>query len=142
VNAPTCLLYTLLLMAALFLGGTMGYRLIEAASWWDAFYTTVITITTVGCGEVFPLTRGGQIFTVVPRLTGLGMFLLLATEVARTVVEGEIRQVLDRVRRTRVIDKMSNHDPVCGYGRMGRAVVAELRQRGRGVVVVERDQET
>jgi voltage-gated potassium channel len=67
------------------------------------------------------------------------MFLLLAAEVARTVVDGEIRQVFGRVRRSRVIDKISNHDVVCGYGRMGRAVVAELRQRGQGVVVVERD---
>ncbi len=141
MNAPTRLLYSSLLMAALFLGGTTGYHVIEGASWWEAFYMTVITITTVGYGEVFPLTRGGEIFTVVLLLSGLGMFLLLATEVARTVVEGEIRQVFGRVRRTRVIDHMANHDVVCGYGRMGRAVVAELRQRGRGVVVVERGQE-
>jgi len=141
VNAQTRLLYSTLLMAAVFLSGTTGYHFIEGAGWWDAFYMTVITITTVGYGEVFPMGRGGELFTVGLLLSGLGMFLLLATEVARAVVEGEIRQVFGRVRRTRVIDKMSNHDIVCGYGRMGRAVVAELRERGRGVVVVERGQD-
>ena len=68
---------------------------------------TVITLTTVGYGQVFPLSRAGQVFTVALLLMGLGMFLLLATEVARTVIEGELRQVLGRVRRSRVIDKMS-----------------------------------
>jgi voltage-gated potassium channel len=66
------------------------------------------------------------------------MFLLLATDVARTVIEGELQQVLGRVRRSRVIERMSGHQIVCGYGRMGRAAVAELRRSGHAVVVVER----
>ena len=71
--------------------------------------------------------RTGQVFTVVLLLTGLGVFLLLATDVARTVVEGELRQVLGRARRSRMIERLSGHDVVCGWGRMGRAVVEELQ---------------
>ena len=88
----------------------MGYHLIEGAGYWDAFFMTVITLTTVGYGQVFPLSRAGQVFTVALLLMGLGMFLLLATEVARTLIEGDLRQVLGRVRRSRVIDKMSAED--------------------------------
>jgi voltage-gated potassium channel len=128
-----------MLMAAIFLAGTIGYRLVEGAAWWDAFFMTVITLTTVGYGEVFPLSRSGEVFTVALLFVGLGMFLLLATDVARTVIEWEIRQVLGRARRSRMIEKLSNHDVVCGWGRMGRAVVEELRRGGRTVVVVEKN---
>lgn len=128
-------------MVAIFLGGTAGYRLIEGAPWFDAFYMTAITLTTVGYREVFPLSRAGELFTVLLLIGGLGMFLLLATEVARTVVEGEFRQVFGRARRSRMIEKMSGHDVVCGWGRMGRAVVDELRRGGRQVVVIDRNAE-
>jgi voltage-gated potassium channel len=139
--APPRLVLASALMVAIFLAGTIGYRLVEGATWWDAFFMTVITLTTVGYGEVFPLSRPGEVFTVVLLFAGLGMFLLLATDVARTVIEWEIRQVLGRARRSRMIEKMSNHEVVCGWGRMGRAVVDELRRGGREVVVVERNPE-
>lgn len=126
-------------MLGIFVAGTVGYRLIEAAGWWDAFYMTAITLTTVGYREVFPLSRAGELFTVVLLVGGLGMFLVLATDVARTVVEGEFRQVFGRARRSRMIEHLSDHDIVCGWGRMGRAVVEELRRGGHAVVVVERN---
>src|SRR5262245_52544619 len=130
-----------LLLAGIFVGGTVGYHLLEGAAWWDSFYMTVITLTTVGYREVFPMSRTGEAFTALLLLSGLGLFLLLATDIARTVVEGEIRQVFGRARRSRMIEKMSGHDVVCGWGRMGRAVVDELRRGGRTVVVVERNPE-
>jgi voltage-gated potassium channel len=127
-----------MLMVAIFAAGTAGYHLLEGAPWWDAFYMTVITLTTVGYREVFPLTQQGEAFTVALLFAGIGSFLLLATDVARTVVEGELREALGRARRSRMIERMSDHDVVCGYGRMGRAVVEELQRGGRTVVVVER----
>jgi voltage-gated potassium channel len=127
-----------MLMLAIVAAGTAGYHLLEGAPWWDAFYMTVITLTTVGYREVFPLTRLGEAFTVGLLIAGIGTFLLLATDVARTVVEGELREVLGRARRSRMIERMSAHDVVCGYGRMGRAVVEELQRGGHSVVVVER----
>ena len=138
IAKPHRLVVATVLMVLLFAGGTIGYRLIEHPPWWDAFFMTVITLTTVGYGEVFPLSRAGEVFTTLLLLGGLGMFLLLATDVARTVIEGELQQVLGRVRRSRVIERMSGHQIVCGYGRMGRAAVAELRRSGHALVVVER----
>ncbi len=135
----TRLLLGFSLLFALGVAGTLGYALIEDAGWWDAIYMTVITLTTVGYGEVFPLSRGGEMFTAALLVTGLGLFLFLVTDIARTIVEGELRQVLGRARRSRMIDRMRGHEIVCGYGRMGRAVVAELRRSGRQVVVVDKN---
>jgi voltage-gated potassium channel len=139
--AHTRLFQASLLLVLIFAGGTLGYRVIEGPSWWDAFYMTVITLTTVGYGEVFPLSRAGEAFTALLLLSGLGAFLLLATDLARTVIEGELRQYLGRVRRSRMIERMSGHEIVCGYGRMGRTVVDELRRARRPVVVVDRNPE-
>ncbi len=125
------------LVALLFLGGTVGYRFVEGADWWEAFYMTVITITTVGFGEVFPLSMPGQVLTVVLLISGLGIFFFLASEIGRSVMEGELRHYLGRVRRSRMMERMTGHDIVCGYGRMGRAVVDELQRTGRQVVVVD-----
>jgi voltage-gated potassium channel len=124
-------------LALVFAGGTIGYRLIEHAGWWDAFYMTVITLTTVGYREVFPLSQAGEAFTVALLFAGLGLILLVAMEIGRTVLEGELREVLGKARRSRMIESLSGHEIVCGYGRMGQAVVDELRRARRDVVVIE-----
>jgi voltage-gated potassium channel len=129
------------LLALIFAGGTLGYRLIESAGWWPSFYMTIITLTTVGYGEVFPLSRAGEVFTVVLLLAGLGLLLLVVTEMARSVLAGELRQLLGQARRSRMIDRLSGHEIVCGWGRMGKAVAEELRRGGRPFVVIERTAE-
>ena len=134
---PYRLLRATALVAALFAAGAAGYRLVEGAPWWDAFYMAVITITTVGFGHVFPLSPAGEVLTVALIWGGIGVFLFVASEVGRSIMEGALRRYLGHVRRVRMIEKMSGHDIVCGYGRMGRAAVAALRRAGRQVVVVE-----
>ncbi|HVN75158.1 MAG TPA: potassium channel protein [Thermoanaerobaculaceae bacterium] len=126
-----------MLLAGILLSGTLGYRLTERVPWWDAFYMTVLTLTTVGFNEISSLTRGGQFLTVFLLFGGLGVILLVATELGRSVIEGELREVLGQVRRSRMIESLSDHEIVCGWGRMGQAVVDELRRARRDVVVVE-----
>ncbi len=137
VATPYRLARATALVLGLFLAGAAGYTLVEGVPWWDAFYMTVITITTVGFGHVFPLSPAGQVLTVVLLGAGIGVFLFLASEVGRSIMEGELRRYLGHVRRVRMIERMSGHDIVCGYGRMGRAAVDALRVAGRPVVVVE-----
>ena len=131
LQAPrTPIVRAVLLVTGVFIAGTIGYRVLENAPWWDAFFMTVITITTVGYEEEVSLSREGEIFTSFLILAGLGMLLFLLTELSRSVVEGELRQFLGRVRRSRMIERLTDHEIVCGYGRMGRAVVEELRRAG------------
>ena len=137
VATPSRLLRATALVLGLFLAGAAGYRLIEGVPWWDAFYMTVITITTVGFGHVFPLSPAGEALTVALLGAGIWVFLFLASEVGRSNMEGELQRYLGHVRRVRMIERMSGHDIVCGYGRMGRAAVEALRRAGRQVVVVE-----
>lgn len=137
VATPYRLARATALVLGLFVAGAAGYTFVEGVPWWDAFYMTVITITTVGFGHVFPLSPAGQALTVALLGTGIGVFLFLASEVGRSIMEGELRRYLGHVRRVRMIERMSGHDVVCGYGRMGRAAVDALRRAGRQVVVVE-----
>jgi len=129
--------YIVLLVAVMVLG-TVGYHALEGAPLWDAFYMTVITLTTVGFHEVFPLSTRGQVFTVLLLAGGFGVILVTATELARGIVEGELRGLLGQTRRSRMLDKLSGHEIVCGWGRMGQAVVDELRRARREVVTVEK----
>jgi voltage-gated potassium channel len=126
------------LLALVFAGGTIGYRLIEGAGWWESFYMTVITLTTVGYREVFPLSHAGEAFTVALLLAGLGLILLVATEMARVMLAGELRRAFGQVRRSRMIERLAGHEIVCGWGRMGKAVVEELRRGRQPFVVIER----
>src|SRR6187399_1131531 len=76
LSGPAVALLLLVLVTA---GGTVGYVLVEGWSWWDAFYMTVITVTTVGYREVHTLSRAGEAFTVVILLTGVGAFFYAFT---------------------------------------------------------------
>ena len=134
----TTIVRAILLVTTIFVVGTVGYRVIENASWWDSFFMTAITVTTVGFEEEVPLSHGGEVFTAVLLLAGLGVLLFMLTEISRSVLEGELNQFLGRRRRSRMIERLSGYQIVCGWGRMGRAVVEELRRAGLSVVVVER----
>ena len=139
VHKPrTPVVRAVLLVVTIFVVGTVGYRVIENASWWDSFFMTVITITTVGYEEEVRLSPAGELFTSFLILGGLGVLLFMLTEISRSVLEGELNQFLGRRRRSRMIERMTGHEIVCGWDRMGRTVVEELRRAGRPVVVVER----
>lgn len=127
------------LLASVVVGGTVGYVAIEGWSPWDAFYMTVITITTVGYREVHVLTGAGQVFTVILLFGGVGAALYTFTLVATAVVEGGLPNRLQWRRRERMLDTIKDHFIVCGYGRIGSTVAAQLRRENVPFVVLERD---
>ena len=120
--------------------GTIGYSLIPGWSVWDAFFMSVITLTTVGYSTIHPLGVGGEIFTVVVLLVGLGaVFAMLAT-ITELVVGEELSGRLRGLRMQRQIDRLSGHHIVCAYGRVGRAAAAQLIAAGEPVVLLETDE--
>ena len=121
--------------------GTAGYALVEHWPAWDAFYMTVTTITTVGYKEVHPLSRAGEVFTTTVIFAGVGTFFYTFTLLATVVVDGGIHARLARRRRQRMLDDLTDHFIVCGYGRIGAIIVEELRRQGVPYVVIERDRE-
>jgi voltage-gated potassium channel len=120
--------------------GTAGYALIEGWALMDGLYMTVITIATVGYGEVHEISQSGRIFTVVLIFLGVGFFLYVIGNLAQFLVEGRIRVILGRRKLDKKINQIRDHYVVCGYGRIGRVLSRFLVQRHKSVVVIEQDQ--
>lgn len=120
--------------------GIGGYAVLEGLSFGDAAYLTIVTLTTIGYGDIVPHTTPGRIFTMALVLVGLGNVFYLASVAAEMVIEGHLRDVLGRNTMQRRINELRDHVIVCGYGRFGRVVADELRKNECPLVVVDSDQ--
>jgi voltage-gated potassium channel len=129
----------LVLLALIFVGGVTGYMVIEGWSFWDAFYMTVITVTTVGYREIHPMSRTGEVFTSALLLVGVGTAFYTFTLAATIVVDGGLQKRLGRRRVRRMIDDLDQHFIVCGFGRIGTVIADEFTQQQIPFVLVERD---
>jgi voltage-gated potassium channel len=117
--------------------GTLGYVLIEGWSFTDAFYMTILSVSTTGFREVHPLSDAGKMLTVGIIVAGVLSIAYFAGRVAQLLIE---RYILRRRGMDRQIRRLRNHYIVCGYGRMGRHVCTELEDEGAPYVVVEKDE--
>ncbi len=130
----------LLIAAAVVVLGSAGYMIIEGWSFFDALYMTIITVGTVGYGEVHPLNPAGRVFTIFLILSGMSVLVYAVSEIMATVVEGELTGVLRKRKLMKEIDKLSDHYIVCGAGRSGHHILYELQKTGRPFVGIEIDQ--
>lgn len=129
------------LMALIVVGGTTGYSLIEGWDLWDAFYMTVISVTTVGYREVHPLSRPGQAFTVVVVTFGVATVLYTFSFLMARLVEGDLQERWVRRRNRRMLDDLTHHFIICGFGRIGQIVAREFARQDVPFVIIERDVE-
>jgi voltage-gated potassium channel Kch len=102
---------------------------------------TVITLTTVGFGEVHELSLAGRAFTVLLVLFGLGAAATFAAQFARLLVEGDLRDYWRKRQMERQLSRLKGHVIVCGYGRIGKSICQELKEMGAQCVVVESSEE-
>ena len=119
--------------------GTLGYVLIDNWPVMDALYMTVITLTTVGYGEIRDISNAGRLFTIFLIIMGVGFYLYVVSYIIQFLVEGRIREVLGRRRLELQINRLKNHYIVCGYGRIGRVLCRYLVQKYLDVVVIEKN---
>lgn len=117
--------------------GTTGYRLIEGWSWFESLYMTVITLTTVGFGEVRPLSETGRLFTISLILFGIVTLAATVGALADVLVSGELGRSLRRRRRNRMIDQLKDHYIICAYGRVGRTAAQEFREQNAPCMTIE-----
>lgn len=129
------------LLVLVFVLGTLGYMEFEGWGPLDAFYMTVITLATIGYGEVHPLTTAGRIFTICLIFAGLGIFTVMIGSVSQAVLDRQFYRLFDRSRKMREqIERMKSHTIFCGFSRLSRTAAAELRRAGEEIVVIESDQ--
>jgi voltage-gated potassium channel len=131
----------LILPAAVICTGTVGYMLIEGQPFFESLYMTVMTITTVGFGEIWPMSHNGRIFTIFLMLGGIFTLFYAVGEITRTVVSGQLQAALGRQRMERSLAGLHNHMIVCGFGRMGRLVCKEFANEHIPFVVVEKNED-
>lgn len=135
------LFLALIILASVLIVGVVGYIFIEDMTFTQALYMTVITITTVGFREVRPLGTGGQYFTMLIVITGLGAVLFFLTGLFEFILSEYLGDFWGRKRMQNQIAKLENHFVVCGYGRVGRSVAGELAEQGKRFVIIEVDDE-
>jgi voltage-gated potassium channel len=131
----------LVLLLLLTVSGTVGYVLVEGFSPLAALYLTVSTIATVGYGDLHPVSPAGQIFTIGLIVLGVGVALFTLTELVRVIYDGQLGHTLWRKRMDRRVKQLRDHFILCGYGRVGRQIAAELAQTETPLVVVDTNPE-
>lgn len=121
--------------------GIIGYMVIENLSFIDAFYLTVVTITTVGYGDIIPKTGAGRLFTMGLIVSGVGMAYYTFSLLISGVIEGQLKNVWGRRAMNRRIAAMNNHIIVCGAGRVGSNASERLLHEKEEYVVIDCDQQ-
>jgi len=119
--------------------GIVGFMTICGYNLMDAFYMTVITLSTVGYGEIQPLGFWGRLFASFIIITNLGIFTYAISVLSRFVLEGDLRKLLFDYKVYKKIQKLKNHTIICGYGRHGQEIVQELIKSKLPYVVIEPD---
>jgi voltage-gated potassium channel len=132
-------LFILLAIAATLTLGTLGFTLIDHYPPFDAFYMTLTTMTTVGYGEIHPLSRAGRMFNSFLIFFGVTTIFIAIGAMTQTIIELEFGDVIGKRRNKRMIEKLKDHYIICGFGRVGRGATEELRHAGAPFVVVDND---
>jgi len=128
-------------VALILAGGTLGFIFIEHYPPFDAFYMTLITISTVGYAEVHPLGQAGRIFNSFLIFFGVTIMLLAVGGMTQAIVELELNQYFAERRKKKMIDQLRDHYIVCGFGRVGRGAAYELRRSGAPLLVVDHNED-
>jgi voltage-gated potassium channel len=128
------------------MAGSLGYYIIYQgeSSFMDCLFMTVISLTTVGYGEVTAVTGNlaAEVFTMILITFGMGIILYGISTLTAIIIEGELSGMLRKKKMEKEISKLSNHYIVCGGGETGRPVIAELVKNGETVVLIEKDEES
>jgi voltage-gated potassium channel len=131
----------IILLVLLLFTGIIGFKIISDYSWIDALYMTVITITTVGFGEVQPLDPQAKIFTIFLILTSVIIVGYALTIITEFIISKNDISELKQKKMQKKIDALSNHIVICGFGRNGKQAAKKLLTHKRSFVVVESNKE-
>jgi voltage-gated potassium channel len=121
--------------------GVLGYRFVADYSWVDAFYMTIITVTTVGFSEVRPMGPEGKIFTIVLIVTSVFIFGFAISVITEFLISRNSLPLLKKKKMKNIIENLNQHVVVCGFGRNGMQAAEKLKAYKKPFVVIEKDKE-
>jgi voltage-gated potassium channel len=139
-SARSRMLYAVAALGALVAVGTLGFSLLEPLTLLDSLYLTVMTVATVGYGDVHPASRAGRGFATVFMLVSVAVVGFLLSTAIQALVQSEIVAAYGQRRRYREISKLRNHFIICGAGRVGSRIIRELQRREEPFIVIEREE--
>ena len=128
---------SLVVLFAVLVTGTVGYHFLERLRWLDSAYMTVITVATVGFGEVRPLSDAGRLFTIGLIIMGVGTGAWAATRAVEVMLGQTLWLSVQRRTMTQLVSSLRDHYVICGHGRLGTRIERDLRARGEPFVVVD-----
>lgn len=137
----TKVFYASMLLVLLMLFGTTGFMIIEGFTLLESFYMTIITVSTVGYGEVHELSEAGKIFTATLILFSLGVLTYVVSIITNHFFEGHISYLIKGYKNKSRRRKMENHVIICGYGRNGQQAVKELIAHKNDFIVIDSSHE-
>ena len=129
------------LLVSVVIIGAVGFMYIEGLTLLHALYLAIATVTTVGYGDIVPVTPEGKIFTAGLIIAGVGVALYVLVEIIESVLEGRLSKAFGIARVKRSVAKMNKHKIICGGGRTGNIVADEFGKEGLDFVVIEHDAE-
>jgi voltage-gated potassium channel len=127
----------IIILAAVIAAGSIGYMRIEGWAFGEAIYMTVITIATVGYGEVQPLSAAGRLFTILLIAGGVGAAVFFLGAFAQYFVEGRFRTLLGRRQMKAKIAKLKDHFILCGYGRVGEDIARAFSEENVPFIIID-----
>ena len=129
------------LISITLLTGTVGFVLIEDYSWFEGFYLTLTTITTISSEGVRPLSHAGRVFNSFLIVFGVSAMFLSIGAMTQTIIELELQDRYGRRRTRRMIDQLQDHFIICGFGRVGRNASYEFQRTKASFLIIDRNEE-
>ncbi len=129
-------------LAGVFLIGTLWYWLVEGWSWEDAAYMTVITLATVGFGEIHPLGNRGRLFTISLIFMGVVSIGYIVNRFTEALIQGYFQEGIRLRQQRRLMESLIGHYIICGFGRTGRQIASEFRAEGVPFVTIDSQMES
>ena len=133
--------FAMFLLLVIIFSGILGYMIIEEMTFFEAFYITIVTVSTVGFSDTTIVTSEGKFFTALLIMLSFGTFAYALTSISKYLLEGEYRIYFKDYQMNKEVEKLSGHVIVCGYGRVGTQAVNELNAHNKEYVIIEQSKE-
>ncbi|SFF78256.1 voltage-gated potassium channel [Halobacillus alkaliphilus] len=132
---------SLFLLQMLVLFGIIGYMLTEQLSFFDALWLAIVSVLTIGYGDISPETTAGKLLTLILIPLAIGLTTYILAQAAGAIISGEFSREMRKRKMNQKIKDLKNHIIICGFGRVGQQVLHQLHKENHSLVVIESDED-